>query len=195
MFIRQSSVVIRRKLVLQNGGYDERLRLSEDYDLFLRIADCAPAIAIERSLVVYNRRERSLSVDPLAEVASIDRLWDNVLEHPSRYPATVVHSIRLRRPAMLRMGCRIAMRLGRFAEAKAFAHRAWTVARSASALLLLGASFALNNAAGRQSFRGARALWRRRPAKWVASARLRSGAAHATVEGMQIGARQEPLFP
>jgi len=98
MFIRQSSVIIDRRLLCSSGCYDERLRLGEDYDLFLRVIARAPGIAIERPLVAYHRRAASLSVDPLAEIESIDRLWMAILQRPDRYPAAVVDLIAEQRP-------------------------------------------------------------------------------------------------
>jgi Glycosyltransferases involved in cell wall biogenesis len=36
--VAQSSAVVRREMLLRNGGYDESLRYSEDYDLWLRLS-------------------------------------------------------------------------------------------------------------------------------------------------------------
>ena len=159
MFIRQSSVVISRQLFCRAGGYDERLRLAEDYDLFLRIVDAAPAVAIERPLVVYQRRVLSLSVDPIAEIASIDRLWTAILRRPRRYPRAVVELIEGRRPATLRSGCRIALRLGRFSEALPFARKALSSDPSVATSGLFGLAKGLDNAAGRVAYRATRSLW------------------------------------
>jgi GT2 family glycosyltransferase len=182
MFIRQSSAIVRRSLFIRSGGYDEGLRLSEDYDFFLRLAGRAPAIAIERPLVVYHRRERSLSVDPLAEVAAIDGMWSAILMRPASYPAGIVQLIGQRRPATRLKGSRIALRLGRFAEAIAFAQQASAVGFSLTALFLLGLAYALNNAPGRCCFRGLRSVWRARPTNHSWSSRLRDLASHAAIQ-------------
>jgi GT2 family glycosyltransferase len=163
MFIRQSSVIVRRALFLRLGGYDEALRLSEDYEFFLRLITAAPAVAIERSLVTYQRRSTSLSVDPLAEIASIERLWAAILEHPARYPSAVVDQIEQRRPETLLRGCGIALRLGRFPEAIPFAQRAFASDASAESLLLLCLSVLLDNGPGRAAFHAVRSAWRSRP--------------------------------
>jgi len=162
MFIRQSSVIVNRELFLRSGGYDEGLRLGEDYDLFLRLIGLAPAIAVERVLVTYLRRPQSLSADPLAGVVAIDRLWSAVLEHPERYPQSVVERIPQRRLPTLRMGSVLALRLGRFSEAVLFARKALAFERSPSALALLGLSAALDNPAGGATFRVVRSIWRAR---------------------------------
>jgi glycosyltransferase involved in cell wall biosynthesis len=182
MFIRQSSALVRRSLFINSGGYDETLRLSEDYDFFLRLSGRAPAISIERPLVVYHRRDSSLSVDPIAEVASIDRMWVTILKHPERYPAGIVRLIERRRPETLQKGCRIALRLGRFDDAIAFAQQARAARCSAAALMLLISANALNNVAGRSCFRALRAVWRSRPPGLEWSGRLRRLASHTAVE-------------
>jgi hypothetical protein len=123
----------------------------------------APAAAIERSLVTYLRRSTSLSVDPIAEVASIDRLWTAILERPARYPSAVVDQIEARRADMLLRGCGIALRLGRFTEAIPFARRAFASDTSAESLLLLGLSVLLDNGPGRAAFHAVRSAWRSRP--------------------------------
>jgi glycosyltransferase involved in cell wall biosynthesis len=182
MFIRQSSVLVYRALFIESGGYDERLRLSEDYDLFLRLAELAPAVAIERSLVVYHRRDSSLSLDPLAEIVAIDRMWATILCRPARYPAGIVEHIAHSRPATLRKGARVAIRLGRFAEAISFARQAATGRLSLRALALLALSLSFNNVAGHRCFLATRSLWRSR-FEWPRRLRrLRRLPSHAAVK-------------
>jgi GT2 family glycosyltransferase len=189
MFIRQSSVIVRRSLFIKNGGYDESLRLSEDYDLFLRLAGNAPAISIERSLVIYDRRNSSLSVDPLAEVASIDQMWGTILKRPARYPAGIARLVARQRPATLQKGCRIALRLGRFAEAIAFARQATAARYSVAAVFLLVVSNALDNAAGRSCFHALRSVWRSRPTQPLWSGRLGHVTAHAAIKHTYVVGR------
>jgi hypothetical protein len=189
MFIRQSSVMVRRSLFIESGGYNESLRLSEDYDLFLRLADKAPAISIERSLVVYHRRRTSLSLDPLLEIAAIDRMWTTILERPARYPAGIVERIPRRRPATLQKGARIALRLGRFGEAIAFARQATAARISLAALSLLALSMTLNNAGGRRCFHALRSLWRSRITRPQRSGRLRRLPSQAAIKLPYVGSR------
>jgi glycosyltransferase involved in cell wall biosynthesis len=172
MFVRQSSVVVNRDHYLACGGYDERLRLGEDYDFFLRLTARAPAISIERALVSYKRRSDSLSADPLEEIESIDALWTAVSERPERYPAGVVALIRRRRAATLRQGVHFAFRLGRFGEGAAFAKRACAFDRSPRGLALLAAARLLATPAGSATFRFIREAWRRRPGRFTHPAAL-----------------------
>lgn len=163
MFVRQSSVVMKRDLFLESGGYDERLRLAEDYELFVRIAGLAPAIAVEDALVVYQRRTGSLSADPLAEVRSIDALWESMLSRPGRYPAATLALIRAARVPTLHRGTVRALRLGRFAEAKAFATKARGLDDSLGSLAWCAAARLLDNPAGAGVHRVVRTAWRSRP--------------------------------
>jgi hypothetical protein len=51
--VAQSAAVARRGAVLAAGGYDETMRFSEDYDLWLRLALRAPFVASDRVTVNY----------------------------------------------------------------------------------------------------------------------------------------------
>lgn len=165
MFVRQSSVVVNRALHLACGGYDARWRLGEDYDYFLRLSSIAPAIAIERSLVAYQRRAGSLSADPLAEIASVDALWSAILREPGEYSPVTVTMIRKRHAAMMRRGSVLALRMGRFDESADFARRAHAIDRSLRAPMLLAIVRLLDTPTGNAVFRAARNAWRRRPGR------------------------------
>jgi glycosyltransferase involved in cell wall biosynthesis len=61
-----SSVVARRELLLRAGSFDESLRSSEDFDLWLRILKAGGRIAyLRRPLMRYRRHSASLSADPV----------------------------------------------------------------------------------------------------------------------------------
>jgi glycosyltransferase involved in cell wall biosynthesis len=162
MFVRQSSVVMKRDIFLGSGGYDESLRLAEDYEFFIRIAGLAPTVAVEEALVVYQRRTGSLSADPLAEVRSIDALWESMLSRPDRYPATTLSFIKAARVPTLHRGTARALRLGRFAEAKPFADKAFGLENSLASLAWCAATRLLDNPAGAGAHRIVRAAWRAR---------------------------------
>jgi len=160
MFIRQSSVLVRRTAFEHSGGYDIALRLAEDHDLFLRLAGRCDAVAIERAYVTYVRGPKTLSSDPLAEIDAIDRLWTAVLANPSRYLPLAGDLVRVRRHRTLEHGVRLACRLGRFSEAVPLARRALGYHRSAYALGLIAVSTALDTRPGRAAISLARAAWR-----------------------------------
>jgi glycosyltransferase involved in cell wall biosynthesis len=60
------SVTAKRNVIQEVGLFDEELRSSEDYDLWLRLAAAGRRIGYHRKVLVrYRRRERSLSADPV----------------------------------------------------------------------------------------------------------------------------------
>jgi glycosyltransferase involved in cell wall biosynthesis len=56
-FVTQSAAVVRRDALSEAGGYDERLRFSEDFDLWLRIALRHPMIALREVTVMRRMHE------------------------------------------------------------------------------------------------------------------------------------------
>ncbi len=162
MFIRQSSVIVNRELFAKSGGYDESVSLGEDYDLFLRMISLGPAVGVERSLVTYRRRPASLSADPIAEIASIDALWEQILKRPERYPQRAVRAVEARRVATLLKGVRLALRLGRFADAGPFARKALERETSPATVLFAAVVPLVGSLPGRFMHRYLRELWKRR---------------------------------
>lgn len=60
------SATVRRSVLIKNGLFDETLRSSEDFDMWLRIAKSGGRIAYhEQPLVRYRRRPDGLSADPV----------------------------------------------------------------------------------------------------------------------------------
>lgn len=80
--IRQDCTVmicstIRRDAIIQAGMFDESLRSSEDFDLWLRVLKNGGRIAYHRkSLARYRRRPDSLSANPFGMRESITRALD-----------------------------------------------------------------------------------------------------------------------
>jgi glycosyltransferase involved in cell wall biosynthesis len=58
-----SSVMAERSLLEEAGGFDPALQGSEDWDLWIRLAQRSPALAIDRPLVAYRLGARTLSMD------------------------------------------------------------------------------------------------------------------------------------
>jgi len=56
-----SSVVARREVIDQVGGFDPRMQGPEDYDLWLRVAERTPVLLLETPLVGYRDQPVSLS--------------------------------------------------------------------------------------------------------------------------------------
>lgn len=81
MFICQSSVIVKRTLFQDVGGFDERLQLGEESELYFRLIETATAIAVERSFVTH-RLQAPPSAERFADEAAIRRLWGDVFERP-----------------------------------------------------------------------------------------------------------------
>lgn len=64
-FVGTSTVMVRRQAVLDLGGFDESLRVAEDWDLWLRLAARWPFAAINESLMIYRKRPGSLQSDSI----------------------------------------------------------------------------------------------------------------------------------
>jgi glycosyltransferase involved in cell wall biosynthesis len=163
MFIRQSSVIVRRELFERCGGYNDRLRLGEDYDLFLRLAAYAPAVGIEAPLVRYVRHANALSADAVAEVASIDALWEMIASRPERYPIDVRRLVREQRATTLCEGTIRALRFGRHADAVTFGRKALRVERSPRTIGAYALACGARTPLGGGAAAVARTIWRRRP--------------------------------
>lgn len=76
-----SNSIVRRQAILNAGGYDESLKRSEDFDLWLRILKQGGRISYHRRVLArYRRREGSLST----EIALMNRDTLNVLDKAER---------------------------------------------------------------------------------------------------------------
>jgi len=61
------SVMMRKYVFLQVGGYDERFQLAQDYDLWLRIAECYKVANIAEPLYKWRTTKSGISVEKEAE--------------------------------------------------------------------------------------------------------------------------------
>jgi glycosyltransferase involved in cell wall biosynthesis len=56
-----SNPVVRRRTLLQCGGFDESLQAAEDWDLWLRLATRHPFVVVKRPLVLYRIHQAAMS--------------------------------------------------------------------------------------------------------------------------------------
>jgi GT2 family glycosyltransferase len=119
--VSPSAVMLRRELFERVGGFDERLPVCEDYDLWLRIARDTPVWLIDRPLVI----KRGGHADQLSRrfwgmdrfrVAALTRLLEQDHLTPAQRQATL--SVLADKCAILAKG---AARRGRQVEAKMYA--------------------------------------------------------------------------
>lgn len=118
--VSPSAVMLRRELFDRAGGFDERLPVCEDYDLWLRIARDTPVWLIDRPLTI----KRGGHADQLSRrfwgmdrfrVAALTRLLEGELT-PAQRQATL--GVLAEKCAILAKG---AARRGRHAEAEMYA--------------------------------------------------------------------------
>lgn len=99
-----SGVVVRRELVLEVGLFDEALRNSQDFDLWLRLARHGTRMAYQRrTLLRYRSRDNSLSGDEVnvhrRELRVLDKVQRSYDLSPAERPEVV--SVIERRRAVL----------------------------------------------------------------------------------------------
>jgi glycosyltransferase involved in cell wall biosynthesis len=90
-FITTSTVMAPTARLVEVGLFDERRRISEDFDLWLRMAERWPTGFIDRPLVRYRHRSGSASDDKLvtglAALAVIEQFWRAHTEYGMRNSA------------------------------------------------------------------------------------------------------------
>jgi len=86
-----SSVLARREVLTDLGGFDERLSFTADWDLWIRLARAGRFACVDEPLIAYRLHEESMSSDPdLVETDSISML-ERALDDPSN-PSAIAHA-------------------------------------------------------------------------------------------------------
>jgi glycosyltransferase involved in cell wall biosynthesis len=78
-FIATSSVLARRRAVLDAGGFDESLRSVEDRDLWLRLASQGTVGLVDEVLVIKRHLGKNISMDDLLATESRIRVLDKAM--------------------------------------------------------------------------------------------------------------------
>ncbi len=115
--ITTSTVMARRSCLLEAGLFDDSLRISEDFDLWLRMAERWKVAYVDKPLVKYRRRPGSASEDKvktgLAALKVVEKFWESHGEFAASHSA-------LRRRSLARhlaVAGDAAQQQGRFAVA------------------------------------------------------------------------------
>lgn len=89
-FITTSTVMAPRQRLIEAGLFDESSRLSEDFDLWLRIARRWPIAYVDQPLVKYRHRPGSLSEDKfvtgLSALQVVEKFWNENPEYAREVP-------------------------------------------------------------------------------------------------------------
>jgi glycosyltransferase involved in cell wall biosynthesis len=160
-----SGVAVRRDAIERAGGFRESLRNSEDWDLWIRVAQQGPVAVADRPLVAYRIWPGSKS----RSAANMERAWDDITstyrpladelgvvpDRPSHRRYLAKQQIRNRnRPEALRL-LRIA----------ADGRRLWYLPRAAAAVAIPGV---MDRIGTRRAKQGIPADWRVDAEGWLA---------------------------
>lgn len=91
-----SSVIVPRAVLSDVGGFDESLRASEDYDLWLRIASRYDIHSVDEYLVRYRQRRGTLSKDPEKMVQTNRRVTEMLIER-ERLDSETIDAVQIAR--------------------------------------------------------------------------------------------------
>lgn len=108
--VATSTVLVRKRAVVDVGGFDESFRGPEDYDLWMRLAARHNLVRMDRPLSMYRAEPGSLSMDDRNFLPQILRVLDKAYG-----PGGVLHGYRGHRKAMAYQclcGSWMAMRRG-----------------------------------------------------------------------------------
>jgi glycosyltransferase involved in cell wall biosynthesis len=99
-FVQTSTVVARRALLLQLGGFDETLKVAEDQDMWIRLALAGTPVYVPESLACVHVRPNSLSTWSLADqhaytLPMIERHLDRLRDILSRSEVRAIMGARL----------------------------------------------------------------------------------------------------
>lgn len=64
-FIGMPTAIIRKSILLEAGGIDIKLKVAEDYDMFLKVASKSNVLAVDEDLAVYRVHSSNLSHNSL----------------------------------------------------------------------------------------------------------------------------------
>jgi len=119
-----SSVMVRREAFDAVGGFDENRALiaTEDYDLWLRLADAMPLVYLDEPLTFYAVHEDSLS-DNRRFMEGVDLIMEKVSARSATDPH-LARLIRARRGQMREARAWDSLSAGRRAEARAWLREA-----------------------------------------------------------------------
>lgn len=164
-----SSVIAERDLVREAGGFDPGLRGSEDWDLWIRLAQRSPLAVVDRPRVAYRLGRQSLSLDVDAMRAGRRSIAERYAALAAAYGACSDEAEHERYLAkqLLRAGAR--WRAAAIFATLALRHRRWReLPRVAAALLAPRMTDRIGQA---RAAAAVPAAWRQEAEAWLAPIR------------------------
>ena len=116
-FLFTSALAVRRRALLDSGGYCETLSRAEDLEMMLRLLVHTTAAAIEEPLSVYRPRSGGLTSDTRACVQCVRQVWEMVISRPDAYPLGLDQRLAVSLPEYFRLDGMLALCQGRFDDA------------------------------------------------------------------------------
>jgi GT2 family glycosyltransferase len=164
-YIPPSSVLVRKADLLAAGGFDETLRVTEDYEFFLRLFRIVPAVVVMKPLLLYRQHAGQATAKATLMKSGFFEVARRVAAAPNRYPPGDARYIG--RTGYLRhyqLGMQQS-RLGQFDDAVESLRRSIAARPTPGAVLALAGAQICRSAAGRGTFALVRTLWKSRPGR------------------------------
>lgn len=79
-FVFTPTVVVQKSILDELGGFDEKLQIAEDYDLWLRIANKNEILFVDEPLVVRRRTGENITDDKVEYIRNHICLWQKLLK-------------------------------------------------------------------------------------------------------------------
>jgi glycosyltransferase involved in cell wall biosynthesis len=183
-----SSVIAELSLVREIGGFDPLLRGSEDWDVWIKLAQHSPLAAVDRPLIAYRLGAQSLSLDinrmRTGRSIIVDRYAGLAARHGAR-PDEASHERYLAKQ-LLRGGSKL--QAASIFTTLAFKHRRWRELPRAAAALVAPR---LTDRLGRsRATAEVPVAWRREAEAWIQPIRA---ACRTEVRSSHVGAEVEVL--
>jgi glycosyltransferase involved in cell wall biosynthesis len=164
-YIMPSSLLVRRADALAVGGFDESLRVTEDYEFCLRLFTIVPAIVILQPLLLYRQHAAQATSNGTLMKAGFFEVAKRVASSPERYPPADARYIgQTEYLRYFSLGMQQA-RLGFFDDAEQSLRKSLAARPTRWARVALLGTQACRSGPGRRSFDLVRTLWKRRPGK------------------------------
>ena len=157
-YLQPSTILARRADIIAAGGFDQTVKVSEDYEFFLRLFKVVPAVGVMRPLMMYRRHSQQQTASYIKfRLAEFD-IARRMAAAPERYPAgDVRHMAETDFVRYYRLGIE-HMRLEKFGEAAECFGRSLAARRTPrAAVALIGARIGMSSA-GSAAFNFLRAM-------------------------------------
>jgi len=97
-----SSVMVRREAVIAAGGFDESLSLSDDWDMWIRLAQKYRFAVVPEPVLAYTITPNSLSQDPKRTVTDTEHMLEGTLLCGLRGPSRLIWRRKIRAAQLCR---------------------------------------------------------------------------------------------